>query len=50
MIVESAKRDHIGNMKGIAEREMSSGKIELVEGNELVYGSKNRSCDSKEPF
>ena len=37
MIVESAKRDHIGNMKGIAEREMSSGKIELVEGNELVY-------------
>ncbi len=37
MMIEIAKRDHIGNMKGIDERALSSGKLRPAQGNELVY-------------
>lgn len=36
-MMEIAKRDHIGNMKGIAEKEMFSEKIALAGENKLIY-------------
>ena len=37
MKTETAERKNIGNMKGIAEEELSSGRIRMRAGNRLVY-------------
>lgn len=37
MMMEIANRDHIGNMKGLDQKELSSGVMKLLDDNKLIY-------------